>query len=203
MDTALQIPRGGHLVGEDRQLEQRDIVLEVICTEPEGTVVRCVTPAKISLDSLRFYYERLKEFDMLFNTYVKNDFASFMSMFVSEEDGSYYSTGLMWDVDDVGLLRLTDIFPAISADAHFTFWDKRLRGREELVRAMLSFVFEKYAFHRITCKIPLFSKPAMKFVERVGFVKEGRARQAVLYEDEWFDLNLYGILREEVLYVTR
>lgn len=83
--------------------------------------------------------------------------------------------------------------------AHFAFWDRRFRGREELVLKMLEYVFEKYGFHRVETRVALYANPVMAAVERIGFVKEGRAREAVLKDGEWYDTNLYAILRREVL----
>jgi RimJ/RimL family protein N-acetyltransferase len=34
------------------------------------------------------------------------------------------------------------------------------------------------------------------FVERCGFKIEGRKRQASWWKDRWFDVHLYGILKE-------
>lgn len=156
-------------------------------------------PARLSVGRLRYYYEQLKGFDVVFNDYVKNDPTSFIQKFITvDEYGQVHPTGLIWEVDDVGIIYLTDIRPAYEGLADFDFWDQRLRGREPLVREMVKLGFEHYGFHRIVTEVALYARPALQFVERVGFKKEGRKREAVRYKGDWFDVNLYSMLAHEV-----
>ena len=174
--------------------------LVVECNEPEGTFDRTVTPVAISLQKLRYYYEKLKEFDVVFNDHVPNTPGGFASIFVSiDEDFKVTANGLLWEVDDVGILYLTHIVPGLSATAHFSFWDRRLRGREKLIYEMIKLAFEHYGFQRIETRVALYANPVLGAVERIGFVKEGRARKAVKRNGEWYDVNLYAMIKEEVL----
>jgi RimJ/RimL family protein N-acetyltransferase len=173
----------------------------VECNEPEGTFNRTVTPVELSTEKLKYYYERLKEFDVLFNDHIPNTLGGFSSIFVTIDRDTLRATanGLLWEVDDVGIIYLTNIVPHYSAMAHFSFWDRRLRGREQLVRELLKLAFETYRFQRIETRVALYANPVLAAVERIGFVKEGRARQAVRRNGEWYDVNLYSVLREEIL----
>lgn len=187
-------------------MESGAAVLEVECPEPEGKVVRRVEPVSLTAERLREYYDRLNEFPVLFNEHT-GSLEDFIRTFVRpRSDGlGVDATGLIWEVDDVGILYLTRLRPGVSAYGDFTFWDQRLRGREPLVREALRHVFERFGFHRIETEVALYARPAMAFVERVGFKKEGRKREAVLYtpkdaeEPKWFDTNLYSILSHEVM----
>lgn len=175
-------------------------MLSVVCTEPEGTVIRHVRPVALTRDKLVDYYERLKEFDIAFNDHVPNSPGGFASIFLSvNEDMTVSANGLLFEVDDVGILYLTHITPGYCGTAHFAFWDRRLRGREELCLAMLRFGFETYGFQRIETRVAMYAVPMLGAVERIGFTKEGRAREAVLKDGDWYDVNLYSILRREVL----
>jgi RimJ/RimL family protein N-acetyltransferase len=155
----------------------------------------------VSLDTelLKKYYAKLKRFEIGFNDHVPNSPEGFASIFLSvNDDFSVEANGLVWEVDDVGILYLTHISPGFSATAHFAFWDRRFKGREELIRRMLDYCFEKYGFHRIEARIAMYANGMMKAVERIGFTKEGRLRDAVLKSGEWYDVNLYSILESEV-----
>jgi RimJ/RimL family protein N-acetyltransferase len=175
-------------------------VVTVRCNEPEGTFDRAVTPVALSTEKLRYYYDKLKEFDVVFNDHVPNTPGGFASIFVTvSEDLTVSANGLLWEVDDVGILYLTHIIPGLSALAHFSFWDRRLRGREELVRRMIQYCFLKYRFQRIETRVALYANPVLAAVERIGFVKEGRARKAVRRGGDWYDVNLYAMLREEAV----
>ncbi len=130
---------------------------------------------------------------------MKNDPQSFLEVFFSpDSSGEPSPQGIIYEVDDVGILYLTDIRAGVSALAHFNFWDRRFRGREELCREMLRYAFRKFKFHRITVQVGLYAAPLMTAVERLGFIKEGRMREATLYKGAWFDVNLYSILEREV-----
>lgn len=177
---------------------QGNVVLEHRCDEPEGSVVRTVKRADLSLLKLREIYDRCSGFDVIFNDFVRNDIHEFVQIFLRQgDDGSIYPNGIVYEVDDVGILYLTNIRPTCAL-AHFTFWDRRIRGREGLIREMLKYAFEEFGFHRIEAEVALYSNAAMRAVERIGFTKEGRKRKATRYKGEWFDLNFYSMLEHEV-----
>ncbi len=181
-------------------MELTDTILTVRCSEPEGTFDRIIRRVALTSDKLNHYYDKLKDFDVVFNDHIPNTPGGFASIFVSfNEDMEATANGLLWEVDDVGILYLTNIIPAFSALAHFTFWDRRMKGREPLIREMIKYCFNRYNFHRIETHVALYATPVLAAVERIGFVKEGRARKAVRKKGEWFDVNLYAILREEVI----
>lgn len=181
-------------------MDNRDVILEVECREPEGSVIRSVRLAKLSFEKLKFFYEKTKDFDTLFNDYIGGNFEAFVSQFIMQDrSGEIFPTGIVWEVDDVGILRLSDISPGLEATAHFTFWDRRLRGRENLVKEMVRYAIEQFKLHRIIVEVPLYAKPILYFVERIGFQKEGREREAVMYKGQWYDVIRYSILDREVL----
>jgi RimJ/RimL family protein N-acetyltransferase len=175
-----------------------DPVVRVVCDEPGGSVVRYVRPALLTRENLARYWSKLREFPTLFNFQITS-FEDFAASFVSQENGVIKPNGLVWEVDDVGLFFLTDIYPVFQASGHFTFWDRRFRGREKLAQEMLKYVFREFGFRRIIAEVPLYSQPTLKAVERIGFTKEGRLREYVYYQGEWWDVNLYSILAREIL----
>ena len=179
-------------------MSQEEVVMVVECDEPEGVFSREVRPLYLDMKKLNELYDKLKEFDVLFNDSVGNDIEAFVNSFLVEVNGEMQSTGLLWEVDDVGILYITDIRPGYDAYAHFSFWDRRYRGREELVRKMIKYVMQKFKFHRITVDVPLYATPTMGFVERVGFKHEGRRRKTVKYRGQWFDANQYAIVEDEL-----
>ncbi len=176
------------------------------CDEPEGKVSRTVRPAILTFGTLKGYYDRLKEFDTVFNGYVANNIDAFIRSFV-KGDGSddLQATGIIWEVDDVGILYLTNISIGNDALAHFNFWDRRYKGRENLIRGMMRYVMKEFDLHRISSEVGLFAAPWLPLaLEKIGFVREGRKREAIWHirpnakEGEWFDSLIYSILRSEV-----
>ena len=169
------------------------------CVEPEGEIVRYVRFVELTMEKLLGFYDRLKEFDIVFNDDFPNDPLAFAQLFLNQNpNGSVQARGLIWEVDDVGILYLTNI-GVKSATAHFTFWDRRVRGRHELVRAMIKYVMQEYGFERIETRAGLHTRNVFLFIKQIGFVKEGRLRKSVSYKGKLFDAYVYSLLREEVL----
>ena len=179
-------------------MDDREVIVNVKCSEPEGEIVRSVRLARLSVERIQFLWEKLKGFDTLFNDFVKDDFAAFVNHFVMEVNGEPVPTGLLWDIDDIGIFLLQDITPHQSATAHFLFWDKRFRGRRQLCIEMLKYAFDNYKFQRIQVEVPLYAYHTMNAVESIGFVLEGRMRKAILWNDKWFDVNLYSVLPSDL-----
>lgn len=154
---------------------------------------------KLSPENLRIFWEKAKEFPTLFGMDIHQDFKSFLETLVKgDPETEVYSTGLFWRVDDfVGICYLTNITEA-DAHVHYSFFDRRHKGRLGLIRALILHVFRRYGFRRLTAELPLYSKnTVIPFVEALGFTREGRRRKAALYDNEWFDVALYGLLSEE------
>lgn len=155
-------------------------------------------PAVLTPETLHDYYEKIKQFDVVFNEHVPNDPIEFASIFLGQDKtGEVFAKGLIWEVDDVGILYLTEICET-QALAHFTFWDRKLRGRLNLIREMIKYCFARYGFERIETRVALYAKPILPVVEKIGFKKEGRLRHTSPYKGKWFDTNIYSILKGEL-----
>lgn len=176
------------------------MILSFECSEPEGKIIREVRPAELSFAKLTGYYDKLKQFDTVFNSYIANNLDDFIRLFVmGDGDHGVRATGLIWEVDDVGILYLTEIAIGHDALAHLNFWDRRLRGREHLVRGMMKHIMEFLDLHRISVEVGMFAAPWLPIaIERIGFIREGRKREALKYKGEWFDCIMYSMLRSEV-----
>jgi len=159
-----------------------------------------VRPAVLTFETFKGYYDKLKKFKTVFNSYVENNLDDFIKLFVSGDGkDDIRATGLIWEVDDVGILYLTEIAPGHDALAHFNFWDRIFNGREKLIRGMVRHVMDEFALHRVTVEVGMFAAPWLpKAVERIGFKREGRKREAIKFDGKWFDSIMYSMLRSEV-----
>lgn len=176
-------------------------VVTALCKEPEGDIIRGVTPMQLTPENLRTFWEKSKPFRTIFSEEVNGDYKKFLELFLSMDgDNHLRAHGLFWLVDDfVGIFYMTHI-TELDAQCHFTFFDRRLKGREELTRKIIRFVFEKFGFRRMNVEIPKYaSKHTFGFTLALGFVKEGEKRKAARYKDDWFDVVCFGLLREEAL----
>lgn len=65
-----------------------------------------------------------------------------------------------------------------------------LRGRgygTEAGRAVVAWAFDEVGLHRISLEVYAFNPAAQRSYEKIGFVVEGRARDALLWDGAWVD----------------
>lgn len=176
-----------------------EVLFESLCEEPEGFVIRRVTPFIFSPENLERLWNKAKEFPTLMGVDIPT-FDKMLNIFVHQsEDGAIKAKGLCAQIDDLtGIFWLTDIEWPVQASIHYTFFDRRHWGRIDLCKLAIKYIFSKYQFHRIYTQVPLYTKSTLKFVENIGFKKDGRLRSNVFYKGEWYDSNLYSVLAGEV-----
>ena len=76
-----------------------------------------------------------------------------------------------------------------------TLWDKGL-GQDTL-RTMLDYGFDHLNFHRIYLRVFAENTRAVHAYEKVGFVHEGRLREAQWRHGRWQDTLVMSVLRRE------
>lgn len=69
-------------------------------------------------------------------------------------------------------------------------------GREA-VGYVLKYLFEEKKKHKITASVDPENIPSIKFLESLGFKREGILRKCIYEENEWKDDIVYGMLEEE------
>lgn len=178
-----------------------DHVVSCLCNEPHGDVIRRVCPLILTQENLTIFWNKAKNYRVLFSDEIHGDFKKFLETFLyMDENGNVHGKGLIWVVDDfAGVFYMTSIRET-EATVHFSFFDGKLQGRAPLVKKMISYVFDRYGFNRLNVELPLYANPKVNsFTEMIGFKAEGRKRKAVPFEGEMFDVKLYGLLKEETL----
>lgn len=176
-------------------------ILSSVCTEKNGSVERHVYKMALTQESVKLFWEKARKFDTLFTQEIRNDFRLFLSVFLDEmPDGTIEGRGLLWRIDDyVGIFYLTQIDPCNDAQVHVTFFDGRIKGRENLAIDMLRFAFKTYGFRRLSAVVPMYAATAShSFIRRIGFKIEGRKRLSCGFKSSWYDTVQYGILASEV-----
>lgn len=67
----------------------------------------------------------------------------------------------------------------------------------EAVRAFVGLGFEHMKAHRVTANVAPENVASVRVLEKVGFQREGLARQQLWSGDRWVDCYLYAILEDE------
>lgn len=179
-----------------------DKVLTVACDEPEGQIDRSVYKFVFTPDNLRAFWLRSRQFKTLFSEEIRSDYRKFMDLLLRQIGSEIEATGLFYMVDDLlGMFYATDMKPGLDAIVHYSFFDGRHHGRVDLCKQLIRYFFKTYGFQRLTVQLPLYATPKThNFVNKsLGFRREGRMRKAARFDNELFDVMLYGILRSEAL----
>jgi RimJ/RimL family protein N-acetyltransferase len=166
-----------------------------------------IHPLIFTPETIEKFWLQAKQFPTLYGHEIVGDINKFIDLFFRREGTVFVPYGLFWVMNPekfTGVFYLTDIREEdgalTDAHAHYTFFDRRHHGRVPLVKEMLKFWFTKYGFQRLSAEIPNYVTPqARHFAMECGMAYEGKRRAAAKYKGEWFAVNLYGVLRSEVL----
>lgn len=168
------------------------------CIEPEGSIIREVWPFAFTRIGLQKLYEQCQKFPVLTGKPLTN-LKDFLDILIGENlSGDPEPLALYWIVDNYVGMFCMDNIRLEEADVHYSFFDRRHKGRESLVRAMLQMVFDQYPLTRLNVYIPAYVGMGPRlFIERCGFKMEGCKRAASWWKGKKFNVYCYGILKEE------
>ena len=152
------------------------------------------------------FWQHAKQFPSLYGQEINGSFEAFVNIFmVQDVHGDWQTRGLFWVMNDFTGVFLVDNITylggePVDGNVHYTFFDRRHRGRVPIVKEMFKHIFAKYNFQRLSAAIPNCHSPqARHFAVACGMAYEGKKRKSAMYKGDWFDTNLYGILKTEVL----
>jgi RimJ/RimL family protein N-acetyltransferase len=67
----------------------------------------------------------------------------------------------------------------------------------DAIRLLLRYGFDVVGLHRVELEVFDFNPRAIASYRKCGFVEEGRLREALLWEGQWHDALLMGVLRTD------
>ena len=114
----------------------------------------------------------------------------------SQPDGSQPSGWVA--IGNIGLMAFDNV--AHSAELGIVigekdYWDQGYGS--ETIKVLLKHGFETLNLHRIFLRVSSFNERAIHAYEKIGFVHEGRLRQATYYQGAYHDLLMMSVLRHE------
>jgi [ribosomal protein S5]-alanine N-acetyltransferase len=75
------------------------------------------------------------------------------------------------------------------------YWGKGYS--DDALNVLLKYVFEELNSHRVMAKVSSLNIRSINFLSRNGFRKEGTLREAEIYDGQYVDLEIFGLLKEE------
>ncbi len=169
------------------------------CKEGDTIVDREIGPLIFTPENGARFYEKASKYPVLFGKPISNP-KQFWEHFVwFNRQNEPELNGMFWcDPSLTIVFYITNIYPT-EADVHYTFLDGRQKGREELVKTMLSYIFARYKYIRLNANVPVYATSALNFARQLGFTEEGRKRKCALRKGDYFDVIQFGILAHESL----
>jgi len=143
---------------------------------------------------VRMIWEKMCELQV-FDDFCKGEFVWFMQR-LAAPDSVWFE--LHVEGEWVGVLFAEQIRLPWDANVHIFFWDKKLRGRVELVQEMIRWLFTHLKLKRLATTAPTYAKATIKFIRRLGFIEEGLLRQSYLYKGVLYDEHLFGMLQSDM-----
>lgn len=98
----------------------------------------------------------------------------------------------------IGFFYFTNVDKLTDVQFHGIAFDRRLTDKAKVIQRIIGWLFENYHLQRIEALTAVPFRATVRFLERVGFVKEGIRRKAVIYRGQWKDQAVYSVTREEV-----
>src|SRR5262245_4476024 len=152
-------------------------------------------PLVLTKPKLEHLWARMSQFPQVFDDVIPRTFEAF-------KEGMLAPTNQFYEItqgDEIlGLAAATQVRPRLDANMHLVMFDRRLRGREYIIRAAMKDFARRAALRRMTVSLPEDNKTAIKLVARLGFKVEGVMRKAHLRDGVYRDYHIFGILAEEL-----
>lgn len=161
-----------------------------------------VRPTQWDVDRLKATWDKYSRFNILSDDVPKT--VQGFSQFVINGGALWFDIVDLTYGAEIGLMYLGDLVPSyvtgkfISATWHAIAWDSKAGPRRPVARAAIKELFRQLGFHRIQTEIPACYGGAIRTVLKIGFVEEGRYRQARRLEGVWYDVRVFSLLEDEV-----
>lgn len=106
---------------------------------------------------------------------------------ITDADGAYLGEVVLNDLEEDDLAmnyRIALAGPSVRGHGYGT----------EAGRAVVAWAFDVVGLHRVSLEVYAFNPVAQRSYEKIGFVVEGRARDALLWDGVWTDAVLMAML---------
>ncbi len=103
--------------------------------------------------------------------------------------------------ETIGLVTLSDLDAAMgNAETGIMLAGRVWQGKglaTEAMELILGYAFGELGLHRVYARVAVENEPSLKLFRRLGFVEEGRLREAMRRGGRFIDLILFGLLAGE------
>ncbi|AFS77521.1 acetyltransferase, GNAT family [Gottschalkia acidurici 9a] len=133
--------------------------------------------------------------------YTLEETEQYISTIASQPNAKGYIIEYKKTEQSVGIVSLINIdYKNRSAECIIDIGEKDMWGKgigTSAISLILEFAFNELNLHRIYLQVFSFNERAIKLYEKIGFVHEGRLRQALYRAGNWHDIIIMSILKNE------
>lgn len=149
----------------------------------------------VDVDYIKWVWDKVKGFDVLFYNEIGGR-ADLVVHTLTSVNSTWYE--ITRDGEPVGISYITGLVPGYDAEVGFIFWDRIAKGRQPLLLHLMEQVMDRFHLPRVSTKVPPYQAGTLRFVDSMGFKKEGEMRKAALYKGVRWPLILFGMTTEDL-----
>ncbi|CAB4830105.1 unannotated protein [freshwater metagenome] len=149
-------------------------------------------------DKMKWLWETMQGYKTLFSDLTRGKLENFVDVVLLPD--SFWVEVVEKETEQIiGIMYVTDLRLVIDASVHLVFFDRKPVEKSMICRFAIEWMFKNFPLQRLTAYVPSIYWMTIKLAKNIGFVEEGRRRQALLIGNRWVDQMIFGILRREVI----
>lgn len=162
---------------------------------------------KLSANDYTTYHDWRNDIEVMETTspqldiYTLEETEQYISAIVSQSTAKGYLIEYKETEQTVGIVSLINIdYKNRSAECIIDIGVKDMWGKgigTAAISLILEFAFNELNLHRVYLQVFSFNERAIKLYEKMGFIHEGKFRQALYRMGKWHDIVIMGILKDE------
>ncbi|ONN27836.1 GCN5 family acetyltransferase [Thermosipho affectus] len=129
---------------------------------------------------------------------------------IESDDLKYFSETRIIDIPRRVVLNFFESIPIgfvtfnvryFNRNAYITYYVKSdMRGKgygKVILKKAIDYAFDEMNLNRLTAEVYEYNEISIYLLEKLGFVKEGVLRKAKYSQGRYFDIYVYGLLKDE------
>ena len=156
-------------------------------------------PFQATQRAIDFIWEKAGKYSFLFSDITRKDRKRFDHAMLSS--GTIVLTVSQvseTSSEAVGIVLADEIRPEWDAKVHYIFWDKIQEGRQRVLLTALRWLVDQFMLTRVSAEIMQYAYAGLRRARKLGFLLEGRKREATTWKNGKADVFQFGILFNEL-----
>lgn len=138
------------------------------------------------------FWKEISKYDTLFGNDYMNDKDRYQAVLLRPDTNPFRFDG--------GYVVFSAMQPGLKTEVHPIILDHKLSVHKELFQDILIWAFMQYNFQRIETFVAEYAHSVKRFLKKhLGFMHEGTLRNRIIHHGVPMNIDVYSILKEEVL----